>query len=143
MARNVAFKTIGPAVNTKSTTTNDVKREFAKRLRRAIAEKGWTQSKLAEEAAKYTPDKKFGNYSVSLYMRGQTLPRPDYLLALSKALGIPPEELLPTRGAPLSEEQPPFDIRDLGDNEVQLRINQKTTWAIALEVMKLLKLENK
>lgn len=143
MARNVATRTIGPAVKMNNMTTNHVKMEFARALQRAIAERGWTQSELAKQAAKYTADKKFGVYSVSLYARGKALPRPDFLLALSKALGIPPEELLPTRGAPISEEQAPLDVRELGNGEVQLRINQKTTWAVALEVMKLLKLESK
>lgn len=121
-----------------------VKAEFARRLQKAMAEKGWTQSELASRAAKFTDKGEFGRYSVSLYIQGKTLPRPHQLEALCKALGKKPADLLPTRGVPNSDEvAPPLDVRDTGDGKAWIRINQEVKWPVALEIIKLLKEDSK
>ena len=117
-----------------------VKAEFARRLQAAMVKKGWNQSELARNAAGYTSDNTFGRDNVSLYIRGQVLPGPVHLAALSRALGMKPDELLPTRGAPSADERvPPLDVRDAGNGRAWLRVNMAVEWSVALEVMKLLK----
>lgn len=117
-----------------------VKAEFARRLQQSMVKKGWNQSELARRAAEYTNDGVFGRDNVSLYIRGLVLPGPVHLHALSKALSVKPDELLPTRGAPSADERvPPLDVRDAGNGQAWLRVNMAVSWAVALEVMKLLK----
>ncbi len=118
-----------------------VKVEFARRLQAAMVQKGWRQSELARRAEAFLPKgKKFGRDSISLYIRGKTLPGPVFLEALCKALGKEPDELLPTRGMPAAgEANPPLDVKDMNDGNVWLRVNQAVPWDIALEIMRLLR----
>ncbi len=118
-----------------------VKIEFARRLQAAMVAKGWRQSELARRAEGYLPGgKKFGRDSISLYIRGKTLPGPVLLEALCKALDKTPEDLLPTRGMPhAGDANPPLDVKDLSDGNVWLRINQAVPWGKALEIMRILK----
>lgn len=119
-----------------------VKAEFAKRLQKAIIDKGWTQSELADRARKFSKDGKFGRYSVSLYVRGKTLPRPDQLDAICKALGMKPKDLLPTRGVPNAEEHlGALDVKDAGGGKAWLRVNQQVDWDVAVQILQLLKHE--
>lgn len=109
-----------------------------------MVKKGWTQSELARRASDHHPGKEIGRDSISVYMRGRALPSPAVLGALASALGVEPSDLLPSRGVPTAaQSSPKLDARDIGDGYVWLRINQQVTWAIALEVMKLLQTEDK
>jgi hypothetical protein len=47
-----------------------VRREFARRLQKAIVEKGWNQSEMARQSALHMPDKTFGRDLISGYLRG-------------------------------------------------------------------------
>lgn len=118
-----------------------VKAEFARKLQHAFTAKGWTQSELARQAeAKLPKGHTFGRYNVSTYVRGKSLPGPVHLKALCDALGVKPDELLPTRGVgQVGSEMPPLDVRDMADGNVWLRINQAVPWPIALKIMELLK----
>lgn len=71
--------------------------EFGKRLQRAMMDKGFSQSELARVASLQL-GKHFGRDSVSQYIRGETLPNPERLAALARALGVSDEDLLPSRG---------------------------------------------
>lgn len=114
--------------------------EFGRRLQAAITKQGWNQSEMARQAANYTADGTFGRDNVSLYVRGKTLPGPPHLHALCKALGMKPEELLPSRGTPSVDNQMPrLDVRDAGEGKAWLRINMAVSWPVALDIMKLLK----
>jgi transcriptional regulator with XRE-family HTH domain len=97
--------------------------EFGKRLQRVMMAKGLSQSELARLAEMHL-GKHFGRDSVSQYIRGETLPNPQRLGALSKALGVEPEELLPSRGVrgvpSLSEMmRPGLEVRDDADERYQ------------------------
>ena len=118
-----------------------VKVEFARRLQALMLAKGWRQSDLAREASRHLPKgKTFGRDSVSLYIRGMSLPGPLHLEALCKALGTRPEELLPTRGVPSAGEAiPALDVREMSDGNVWLRVNQMMPWPTAIKVMEILK----
>lgn len=118
-----------------------VKAEFARRLQHYSTLKGWTQSELARQAENKLPKgHTFGRYNVSTYVRGKSLPGPVHLNALCDALGVKPDDLLPTRGVrQAGSEMPALDVRDMADGNVWLRINQAVPWPTALKIMELLK----
>lgn len=116
-----------------------VKREFAKRLTKAMADKGWNQSETARRAAEHMPDGVFGRDNISHYSRAFSIPGPAHLKALSMALEMAPADLLPSRAMPsVDEKVPPLDVRDTGDGNVWLRVNQSVPWPKALKIMDIL-----
>lgn len=118
-----------------------IKREFASRLRRHLLKKGWSQTDLANAAAKKMPDKKFGRYLISGYVNAQYLPHSLNLEAIAAALDISPDELIPQGGTNLpkrGEATPPQDLRVLGDGRASLRINQVVPMDVALKILQLL-----
>ena len=118
--------------------------EFAKRLQKAIAEKGWNQSELARRATEHMPDgQKVGRDSVSQYIAAKTFPSRTKSLAIAKALDIDEKELIPTRGVKDSADKvPAVDVRQMEDGLAWLRINQRVPWPIALKVLALVRGEN-
>lgn len=120
--------------------TEEARAEFGRRLYAAMLKKGWTQSELARQAELHANGKRLGRDNVSYYVRGKVMAGPLHLQALAKALDVEPDDLIPTRGVPSSESNhPAFDMRDLGDNRVWLRVNQALTWDAAVAIMKILK----
>lgn len=128
-----------PAMNKQTTRI-----EFARRLNRAMIEKGWNQSELARRAnahaapgseATMTRDK------VSKYIRASSLPSPVHLDLLCKALGKTQTDLIPDWGVPEAGDPllPPIDVRDAGDGTVWLRVNQSVKWPDALKILAILK----
>jgi transcriptional regulator with XRE-family HTH domain len=114
-------------------------------------ERGWTANETARrvrealgEGAKFTPA------NISHYRQGRSLPRPRYLEALSRALGLTKGELLteaspaqqhtPLSSAPieLPNGSPSFHIEDRGGN-AWLQINQQLPWPMALKILEVLK----
>ncbi len=118
-----------------------VKIEFARRLQATLIKKGWRQSDLARETVKYLPKgAKLGRDSISHYIRGKILPRALYLDAISKALGMPKDELVPTKGySEAGDDNPPLDVRDLNDGNAWLKINQAVSWSTAVKILEILK----
>lgn len=114
---------------------------FSRKLQAAMVARGWNQSDLARQAAIHMPDKKFGRDNVSKYLKGTTTPLPLHLNALSKALGMSPEDLLPDRGRILAidmEDNPSLAMRAAGEGTVFLRINQTVPTPTALKIVELL-----
>lgn len=69
---------------------------FAERLRAAISRKGWSLRETAHQTCRFLDGgAKFGPAHVWHYLQGKTLPNPRYLLALSRALGMDADELIP------------------------------------------------
>jgi transcriptional regulator with XRE-family HTH domain len=122
-----------------------IKREFGQRLKRALVEKGMSQTDLAKAAAKYTPDKQFGRDLVSSYVNGRYVPNPVNLEALASALKISPEDLLPmANNLPRrGETTPPLDFRIIGEDRASLRVNQVVSLATALKVAQLINDDSK
>lgn len=120
-----------------------VKIEFARRLNRAMIEKGWNQSELARRASAHAPEGSTVSMTrdkVSKYLRGEALPNPVHLELLTKALGKRPAELIPDWGVPeAGDALPPVDVRDAGDGTVWLRVNQSLDWPRALKILAILK----
>jgi transcriptional regulator with XRE-family HTH domain len=117
---------------------DQIKIDFAKRIQRAMIDKGWNQSELARRASAYLPkNTPLGRDNVSHYVRGISLPRSAQLAALAKALGLKPADLLPTVPS-AAQKAPPFDMRQLEDGNVWLRVNQAVSFDQALKIMRLL-----
>jgi hypothetical protein len=51
-----------------------VRKEFARLLKVERLRRGYTQSRLAREAAKFTADKRFASHMTGVYERTTTLP---------------------------------------------------------------------
>jgi transcriptional regulator with XRE-family HTH domain len=72
------------------------KSDFADRLKAAIDRKGWSMSETARRASNYLNEgEKFGRAHVWHYVQGRALPRFRYLEALSLALDVRPDDLMP------------------------------------------------
>jgi transcriptional regulator with XRE-family HTH domain len=72
------------------------KADFADRLKTAIERKGWSMSETARRVSSFLGDgEKFGRAHVWHYVQGRALPRYRYLEALSLALNVRPDELMP------------------------------------------------
>lgn len=119
--------------------TAAIKQDFSRRLSNAMRDKGWNQAELAEHASKYTKNGKLGRYSISLYVKGKTLPRPQQLNAIARALGVKAEELMPVPQSSLANANSRFEMKDIGEGKAWLRVNQAVDWSTAVEVAKLLK----
>ena len=59
------------------------KQEFGKRLYKLMLERGWHQSELARQSG-------LPRDSISVYVRGKSLPTPTSLQALARAFGVQP-----------------------------------------------------
>jgi transcriptional regulator with XRE-family HTH domain len=72
------------------------KADFADRLKTAIDRKGWSMSETARRASTFLNEgEKFGRAHVWHYVQGRALPRFRYLEALSLALNMRPDDLMP------------------------------------------------
>lgn len=72
------------------------KADFADRLKTAIERKGWSMSETARRVSSFLGDgEKFGRAHIWHYVQGRALPRYRYLEALSLALNVRPDELMP------------------------------------------------
>jgi hypothetical protein len=87
-------------------TRGDVKAskaEFGRRLEAARVARGWNQSELVRRATMLMPRPakgqmqglKIGRDAIWQYCRGRSLPRPEALDVIAKALGMAPDELMP------------------------------------------------
>ena len=113
-----------------------VMRLVASNLYRLINEKGWNQSELARQAAPHMKSHKFNRDLISSYCRGRSLPTPVHLHAMAKALGVVPQDILPLRSYPeIDGDNPPWDLKNLGDGTAWLKINQNVPLALALKIV--------
>jgi transcriptional regulator with XRE-family HTH domain len=136
--------------------SREFKAGFAKRLRGALEEKGWTAGQAAREAQRLVPDRTIGSAHLSHWLNGRVIPSPVYLQALSHALEVSPEELLgeensksapaaSTNGAarhtplPAHRSSGLVEVRDLDDGNAWMEIRQGVPWPLAIEILKLLK----
>lgn len=110
------------------------KEQFGRRLQALMLDRGWNQSELGRRAG-------LPRDSISVYVRGQSLPTPKSLKALSDALSVSPEELLPNHTeSAIDADHPALDIRVSpgSPDTAWLRVNRLVTLRTALEVAKLL-----
>lgn len=136
-ARRLAYSR-APAGLPDDAGRDEVKEEFKRRLGAAMHRKGWNQSELARQASKHVPDDGTVERSViSHYMNAHVLPTPRNLHAISKALGVDPYDLLPTKGMPtLEKDLPPFEVKSVEGEEgmAWLRVNRRVPMRVALQI---------
>jgi transcriptional regulator with XRE-family HTH domain len=100
--------------------------------------KGWTQSELARQSG-------LPRDSISVYVRGKSLPTPSSLKTLAEALDVSPEELLPNHveGA-IDADTPSLEMRvsPNAPGVAWLRINRLVTTRVAVRIMDLLETDD-
>jgi transcriptional regulator with XRE-family HTH domain len=122
-----------------------------------MRDKGFTQAELTARAqAHMPPGKKITPDSISSYIRGLKLPRPERLHALAKALGVSPESLLeedqlhtrrppPHRGSGSRpyphEERSRVSMVEVGNGKVALYLERELSLKTALDIMNLIEKE--
>lgn len=114
--------------------------EFARRLQKRMTDKGMNQSELARAATLHMVKGEVTRDSISKYINAAFLPSPAKLAAIAKVLDCEPEELVETRGITASaEKHSGTNVRDLGEGQAWLRINQPVPWLTAIKILELLK----
>lgn len=119
--------------------------EFARRLQGAMQDKNWNQSDLARACDKLLPKAtkgqlqniKFGRDTISHYVRGVSLPRPERLYIIAKALGVQQEDLMPPLGVPAAGRIA-FKMESAGEGRVFLSVNRTMTQKLAFKITALL-----
>ena len=114
------------------------KQEFGKRLYKLMLAKGWNQSELARQAG-------LPRDSVSVYIRGRSLPTPSSLQSLAAAFGLSTEELLPNHIESAIDEDTPSMEMKVSPNALDkawLRVNRLVTVRAALKIMDILESDN-
>lgn len=112
-------------------------------------ERGLGVAEVAKMVERELPGESFNAVNLSHYRAGRSLPRPKYLNALSRALGVPSRELIPVNDAldmsdavaedvPRSDA-PAFRVDDLSDGLAWLQINQRLPWPLVLKILEALK----
>jgi transcriptional regulator with XRE-family HTH domain len=114
------------------------KQELSRRLQAALDAKGWNQSDLAREAAKHTRDKQFHRGNVSVYVNGTSMPRREHLMAMAKALGKTPEDLLPPYLTQDDAAPSVVQMLDLGNGRCTLIVQKEVSASVALKVWTIL-----
>ena len=125
------------------------KRALSQRLQHLMEEQGLSVTELARRMERELSGEKFNAVNLSHYRAGRSLPRPRYLNALSRALGVttqdllPPEDALDVLAAEASDTEdrpvPAFRIEDMADGQAWLQINQRLPWPLVLRVLEALK----
>lgn len=114
------------------------KQEFGKRLYNLMLRKGWHQSELARQAD-------LPRDSISVYIRGRSLPTPLNLRQLAAALDVTPEELLPNYvESAIDDDQPSLELKVSPNmpDQAWLRINRLVSVRAALKIMDVLENDN-
>lgn len=118
---------------------SSTKEEFAKRLYKAMENKGWTQSQLARYAG-------LNRDAISTYIRGRSIPSPDSLSKMAKVLDVKAEDLLPKYFESAAQEQPTrMELKEIHGESgyMWLKINMRLPRDIAIKVFMLINEANK
>ena len=114
------------------------KQEFGKRLYNLMLRKGWHQSELSRQSG-------LPRDSISVYIRGKSLPTPLSLKQLADALGVTSEELLPNHAESAIDEDMPsieFKVSPNMPDRAWLRVNRLVSVRAALKIMDVLENDN-
>ena len=111
--------------------TDHEREDFARKLKRLTAKRGWNQSELSRRSG-------IGRDVISGYVRGKHLPDLANQGRLAQALGVPIEDLFPEMAPLEAPERSGLEFKAFDDGTALLRVNRRVPLAIALEVLKLL-----
>ena len=122
-----------------------VRKEFARLLKVERLRRGYSQFRLAREAAKFTADKRFARDLIGSYERTITLPGDVHICAIAKALGKEPTDLLwplLTTINGYSKDSniaaTTLELTDLGDGRASIRIAAQVPWEVARKLADLI-----
>lgn len=118
-----------------------VRAEFSNRLAKILADRGWNQSDLARAAEKHLPKgEHFRRDNVSAYLNKISLPRPRQLVAMAKALGMSPNDLLPSVGSSGRTVSMPYSMRPVDGvpGRAWLQVDMEVPMSRALAVLSIL-----
>jgi transcriptional regulator with XRE-family HTH domain len=119
-----------------------VRKEFARLLKVERLRRGYTQLRLAREAAKFTADKRFASHMIGVYERTITLPGDVHLCAIAKALGKEPKDLLwpllTTINGHGRDAATTLELTDIGDGRASIRIAAEVSWEVARKLADLI-----
>lgn len=144
MANNATAKKIGGLVpddirTTGSRVREQAKQTLARKIHRAILDKGWTPAELARRSG-------LSRDNISTYMRASSLPSGDSLTKLARALGMEPDELLPNRpDVTYSDpDSPTLELTQTPSHpgKAWLRVNQLVSMSTATKIAELLQNES-
>lgn len=127
-----------PQTDMKFAPRHLTKQEFGKRLYTLMLDRGWHQSELARRSG-------LPRDSISVYVRGKSLPTPQSLAALAKTFGIPAEELLPNHiESAIDEDAPAFEMKVSPNAPLVawVRLNRLVTVRTALQIAELLEADD-
>lgn len=110
---------------------------FATKLENLRADRGWTQTELARRASQFS-EKPITRDRISKYSLGHSLPGKPHLAAISKALGVEQDDLLPSRVVRNSSAHP-LRATLLEDGMAQLNINMMVPWELAVKIVAMIR----
>lgn len=122
------------ATETPLTPRHLTKQEFGKRLWRLMVDRGWHQSELARRSG-------LPRDSISVYIRGKSLPTPVSLQALARVFSMEPHELLPNHAeSAIDEDHPSLEMKvsPNAPNVAWLRVNRLVSIKTAVKIVELL-----
>lgn len=139
-----------PPAGGKTSEERLIHEDFARRLHKAMADKGMSYSDLARKVwGEIEQTDKMGRTTmaarnrdrISVYVNGKGFPDPKNLALIAKALGMTPEELAPDiAGAAVERETPEMSMVAVAGahDKVLLRINKLVSLTVAVEVINIL-----
>lgn len=139
MSRKSRFN-LDPSVEAESRLTPHAltKQEFGRRLQKLLLEKDWNQSDLSRASG-------LGRDSISTYINGKTWPTPRALNALSQALGVPKDDLLPNGMlSAMDDEHPAVELKAAAGHpgKAWLRVNRAMSFSTAAKIVELINQED-
>ncbi len=112
-------------------SNKEVKEKFARKLQKAMLDKGWNQSELARRAG-------MGRDNISGYLKGKILPGTKKLKQLADALSLPPSALLEDVVLRDEPDTPLLEVSRRDNGMVVIRIVQVVPMPVAVKIMELL-----
>lgn len=120
--------------------------DFARRLNREMAKKGWSQADLARHAFGSTKDTRGYNVArgrdrISVYVRGLQKPDQKHLSKIASALGVKPEDLAPGLFASaIDRERPAVMLQAVQghSDKTHLIVNKLVPMSVAVKIVALL-----
>lgn len=118
--------------NTRVRASDELKREFARRLLAKLEERDMNQSDLAKSIG-------MSKDAVSTYARGRSLPSQDTMKKIGKALNCSPDELLPKRYDSVNTTPDLYQLTALkAPGMAHLSINAELPSKLAFKIVNLL-----
>lgn len=114
------------------------KQEFGKRVYQLMLSRGWNQSELGRQSG-------LPRDSISVYIRGKSLPTPQSLEALARAFNVDPSEILPNHvESAIDEDTPSLEMKvsPNAPNQAWLRVNRLVSIKTAVKVVELLEADS-